>query len=1051
MDGGVEAASYEEDIKNEQQQKKLLAMRKIRIGNDIEVAWEVKTGGEALSLEGRKLRVYVRSAYERQEIEEFSVEGCTVRFMYPAKMQRAVGARAVELVDETKDVRTVCADEAFHLVAHTSEEDAENAAVGNAGAQEFEKYLVSLKSNVVVARPGMSAYEIWKGQGNEGTEEEFLASITGPKGEKGDKGDDGKDGNGIKRIWRLEGGETRSIELQGDEIDLQGLTLDQWLIKKGNYAAVKLMPLLYAPPGRTTLIDLGDGTRIDYEVVEMGSSYVGQLHVYDKGERVYSCNAGYGSMNYQEIYIYPKCIVDNDYKQTGYYIKYLGFPKDQKGYNHVEVSDITRVYYNLGQYTDTTLIPFSSKNNYAVEYADGHYERLNKTDNVRIGGENDITKAYAKDGFYDDKFYKEGSLDVNGSLKARDTQVRSLKVNGSFEVVDHGVTCYGTIDNWAHPLIVGETTIQGTLHVEDNDIKSKSIYPAKTGSGTLKDKSKGQVKGNYKVSASNLGKGAHNYDKLFVKNIMWSDQTDIDNPQTSLNGEGTIRVWSKEGMDNKPTFYLANYIGYNDDNSDVGMGITSKDYHTINFFDKGSSNNEGYDNYIDVTLSDEGLKDNIHTTPFVWGNGKRYDEGNKIPQELWVPQDKYKDKFLELDSIALTTQRMNLNSPDDYFVYLSNGLNYDDEGSRFDGIDIGLNNDKYRPKKFLIRYGIFGSDLYIKSENTNSATKCFATNGTYFDMDTKADLVDGAVQMEQMPKDVRKTVKKAKKREVRYIPFKAINMNSINDGRYENRYVYNRPVMQHFRIPLCIDGKVKKAKITIDGKIIDEDYISFDRQNGRDNTFRTIVEKVDSTTVAFLRVAEGRRVCCNIDVSFLDEDKTFAFVPESYSVDEEGMATIEIKTTEIDDGITLNRKDYKMMDGKIKYTGRVAPIPVWGSIINVFPNVGIKDLPRQRNVYRIVIPIKEKCRKGLNKRKNNASDKNIYVNKKGEIIRKRKIRYTHSYSRLFSKGHEYVFTLATTKRDKFGHLSIYGYDKYKVSANLDKKNKRFYIMQTKRI
>ena len=41
---------------------------------------------------------------------------------------------------------------------------------------------------------GLSAYEVWLENGNEGTEEEFLASLKGEKGDKGDKGDTGEQG-----------------------------------------------------------------------------------------------------------------------------------------------------------------------------------------------------------------------------------------------------------------------------------------------------------------------------------------------------------------------------------------------------------------------------------------------------------------------------------------------------------------------------------------------------------------------------------------------------------------------------------------------------------------------------------------------------------------------------------------------------------------------------------------------------------------------------------------------------------------------------------------
>lgn len=153
-------------------------MRKIRIGNDIQVSWEVRTGGEALSLEGRTLRVWVRSAYSRQEIESFSVEGCVVTFTYPAQMQRTTGARAVVLEDATEGSarRTLCADEAFTLVAHSSEED----YCGCADGEDFDKYLVALKSNILVGKPGLSAYDLWLSDGHTGTMADYMKWLQQP-------------------------------------------------------------------------------------------------------------------------------------------------------------------------------------------------------------------------------------------------------------------------------------------------------------------------------------------------------------------------------------------------------------------------------------------------------------------------------------------------------------------------------------------------------------------------------------------------------------------------------------------------------------------------------------------------------------------------------------------------------------------------------------------------------------------------------------------------------------------------------------------------------
>lgn len=149
-------------------------MRKVRIGNDINVRWEVKTDGQAVSLEGKALKLFVRSAYRKEEITTFTVEGCVVSFTYPASMQRMTGARAVILEDATEGAprRTVCADQAFTLVAHSCEENDDDV--------EFEDFMISLQSNVLIGKPGLSAYEVWLSEGNTGTLEDWYVFLRKP-------------------------------------------------------------------------------------------------------------------------------------------------------------------------------------------------------------------------------------------------------------------------------------------------------------------------------------------------------------------------------------------------------------------------------------------------------------------------------------------------------------------------------------------------------------------------------------------------------------------------------------------------------------------------------------------------------------------------------------------------------------------------------------------------------------------------------------------------------------------------------------------------------
>ena len=47
---------------------------------------------------------------------------------------------------------------------------------------------------------GQSAYELWLSLGNEGTEEDFLASLVGPQGEPGEQGEQGEAGAGVAQV-----------------------------------------------------------------------------------------------------------------------------------------------------------------------------------------------------------------------------------------------------------------------------------------------------------------------------------------------------------------------------------------------------------------------------------------------------------------------------------------------------------------------------------------------------------------------------------------------------------------------------------------------------------------------------------------------------------------------------------------------------------------------------------------------------------------------------------------------------------------------------------
>ena len=69
----------------------------------------------------------------------------------------------------------------------------ENKLTGSLGVRN--EINVDIIGTGARGKEGKSAYESWLDLGNEGTEQEFLASLKGDKGEQGPKGDKGEPGS----------------------------------------------------------------------------------------------------------------------------------------------------------------------------------------------------------------------------------------------------------------------------------------------------------------------------------------------------------------------------------------------------------------------------------------------------------------------------------------------------------------------------------------------------------------------------------------------------------------------------------------------------------------------------------------------------------------------------------------------------------------------------------------------------------------------------------------------------------------------------------------
>lgn len=805
-------------------------MRKVRIGNDINVRWEVKTDGQAVSLEGKALKLYVRSAYRKEEITTFTVEGCVVSFTYPASMQRMTGARAVILEDATEGAprRTVCADQAFTLVAHSCEENDDDV--------EFEDFLVSLQSNVLIGKPGLSAYEVWLSEGNTGTLEDWYAYLQKPatdvaaevtkaetarveaekqrveaetarqdneaarqKAENGrakaeqertdaeqertdaellrknaetkreqaeekreEAIDDLAEKLGLKadknetivEIKRLTGKQGREWNVETDTKEYPDFK--QYLISKGNYCGfyINILSTNFAAFGfydkYLPLIHFDSKTSLA-AYRENGTLHIGIFK--DEDFRIPLHEFWVTKSKHDVIIIAPRELIVSSVNYEsgiGIYIfqKDSYFP-DIRLINDKEIISTDTFKSVSGKDIsydkEIGFVSYTNSNNYRVKYADGRYALINTDKNVVIGGKDYNGTAgidFHAEGFGENgtTFTRGGTLEVNGSATVRDLTTRNITANGSV-TINNELNVKKSIRTDS-TLKAGETTIKGTLHCETHDIKTKSVYPAGTGSSSFKDQSLGAVKGNYIVNKGNLGKPAHNYDKLFVENIYWSDCTDIKNEATSLNGDGLVPIYERQGVSGGPTFYLDKALDADTEQSSFLYYDTQDG--SFCFKSTSISSDEGYDIDSSFYFNMDGTITS-HVGSGVRGNGVWYnddDEDSNIPFEYI--KNLYDDEgngYMSIKNID------NLSFVYDY-ITLSGGFDRHVNGGKgylnirsYDGSNGNV------VKNICIKAP--DQILYIESKNGTS-TSVFATDGSHFDLNKKADLVDGKVPLSQL-------------------------------------------------------------------------------------------------------------------------------------------------------------------------------------------------------------------------------------------------------------------------------------------------------------
>lgn len=135
-------------------------MKRIRIGNDINVRWSILTAeGTPYELTGRDIRVFAEVSVksdmrfmsphtESQEIEDFTIEGNVIRFTFAGREQERTGVYALCFIENDGEPAMVTFDlrGAFELVPHSWQE-------GQGDTTTIETENVSLTSRLSEVNP----------------------------------------------------------------------------------------------------------------------------------------------------------------------------------------------------------------------------------------------------------------------------------------------------------------------------------------------------------------------------------------------------------------------------------------------------------------------------------------------------------------------------------------------------------------------------------------------------------------------------------------------------------------------------------------------------------------------------------------------------------------------------------------------------------------------------------------------------------------------------------------------------------------------------------
>lgn len=144
-------------------------MTKIRIGNDITLRITVTRKSVAETLTGKTLTLLLRSPYARIELTP-TIQDNVLTAQWLGTEQTKTGTYTVTLIEDYGEGNrnTVDSVGVFTLVSNSTDEN--EALTGD--------QIIDLDLDISVPANGLSAYEIALAHGYEGTEEEWLASLS---------------------------------------------------------------------------------------------------------------------------------------------------------------------------------------------------------------------------------------------------------------------------------------------------------------------------------------------------------------------------------------------------------------------------------------------------------------------------------------------------------------------------------------------------------------------------------------------------------------------------------------------------------------------------------------------------------------------------------------------------------------------------------------------------------------------------------------------------------------------------------------------------------